>query len=283
MAKRNNGWNKQKLEKYLKEGRGQGELENYKPWTTIQDFSSMGRASRIKGWKTKRVHHFQSDISTRFFYLMEWEDKIIDIRESFPLLNLMEYLDEFQDLKLDAFKDKETDEPYILTTSFLLTINENGKHKYIARSIKNSYELDKKLTIEKFEIERRYWIKKQIDWGIVTEKEIPVEKSKNIEWIHSSLYDCEERGFSSNDVYELSINLANYLLNNGNSPIRELLLQYDNGYKLDSGAALFLFKHSVASKLISVDMNKNIDLSKTSQEIISKVNINTGGKDIVNC
>lgn len=283
MAKRNTGWSKQKLDKYLKQGRGQGELENYKPWTTIQNFSSMGRASRVKGWKTNRVHHLQSDISARFFYLMEWEDNVIDIRESFPLINIMEYLEESQDLKLNLFKDKETDEPYILTTSFLITVNEKGKSKYIARSIKNSYELEKNLTLEKFEIERRYWEKQQIDWGIVTEKEIPLEKSKNIEWIHSSLFGYEERGFSKNEVNDLSTDLVKYIVNNtNNKSIRVLLSQYDNDYKLECGSSLFLFKYSIASKLIIVDMSKEIDLSKSSIDIINKVNFDTGGEDIVN-
>lgn len=33
-------------------------------------------------------------------------------------------------------------------------------------------DLEKKKTLERLEIERRYWIAKGIDWGIVTQKEI---------------------------------------------------------------------------------------------------------------
>lgn len=45
MAKRKRGFTDSKYEKWLKEGRGQGEKDTYKPWLTIQDVSSMGNAT----------------------------------------------------------------------------------------------------------------------------------------------------------------------------------------------------------------------------------------------
>ena len=37
MAKRETGWTEKKIARYYKEGRGSGELGQYKPWLTIQD------------------------------------------------------------------------------------------------------------------------------------------------------------------------------------------------------------------------------------------------------
>ncbi len=51
-----------KIEQWIKEGRGQGEGKEYKPWLTIQDFPSMGRVTRVFGWTTQRIHHFFSQI-----------------------------------------------------------------------------------------------------------------------------------------------------------------------------------------------------------------------------
>ncbi|WP_394884242.1 TnsA endonuclease N-terminal domain-containing protein [Clostridium butyricum] len=195
MAKTSAEWNEDKFKRYMNEGRGQGEGSNYKPWKYISDFSSLGRSSRINGWKSNRVYHLFSDIESRFFYLMEWEDQVIDIRESFPLLDLEEVIQEKDNLRLDLFKDKESGIPYVLTTSFLITLKENGKYRYVARSVKSASEMDKKIAIEKFQIEKRYWNKKGIDWGIVTQKEIPLIKAKNIEWVHSALYSLGDRGF----------------------------------------------------------------------------------------
>ena len=114
-------WTQEKLKRYLKEGRGQGTGANYQPWTKISDFSSIGRASRIHGLKTHRIHHLHSDIQLRAFLIFEWCDRVVDIRESFPLLDVLEVIDEKKDLRFDKFRDKETGTPLVITTNFLLT------------------------------------------------------------------------------------------------------------------------------------------------------------------
>lgn len=48
MGKRVYEWTEKKIEKYIKEGRGEGELSNYKPWLTIQNVSSSGNNNRLK-------------------------------------------------------------------------------------------------------------------------------------------------------------------------------------------------------------------------------------------
>jgi hypothetical protein len=42
------------IDKKLKDGRGQGIGIDYKPWVTIQDVPSLGRATRLKGIKVPR-------------------------------------------------------------------------------------------------------------------------------------------------------------------------------------------------------------------------------------
>ena len=42
----------------------------------------------------------------------------------------------------------------------------------VARTVKMKDELLKERVLEKFEIEREYWQRRDIDWGIVTEEEI---------------------------------------------------------------------------------------------------------------
>lgn len=78
------------IEKLIKEGRGQGHGSDYKPWINIQDVPSLGRVSRIKGIKTNRQHEFLSDLERNFFYLLEYSNNVVDIREQFPLLPLEE-------------------------------------------------------------------------------------------------------------------------------------------------------------------------------------------------
>ena len=284
MAKRNSSWSNQKLDAYIKEGRGQGELENYKPWTTIHDFSSMGRATRIKGWKTNRIHHLQSDIMLKFFYLLEWEKDVIDIRESFPLIDLYDEIGDNEDLEFNLFRDKQTDEPYVLTTSFLVTINNEGKNKYIARSIKNSYELEKKISLEKLEIERRYWKKKKIDWVVITEKEIPIEKSKNIEWIHSSLFAYKDIGLDENRLYVLCRYFIKDLIDNNDATVREVISNFENNYInfSEPGIGIFILKFLIANKILLIDINKKINLENSCKNFIKNISNDFWGDINVN-
>ncbi len=63
-------------EKWLKEGRGQGELADYKPWIKISDISSSGRSHRVFGYKIRRTHHLMSDLELAIFLFFEWESRL---------------------------------------------------------------------------------------------------------------------------------------------------------------------------------------------------------------
>ncbi|GAE31940.1 hypothetical protein JCM9152_3442 [Halalkalibacter hemicellulosilyticusJCM 9152] len=52
MSKRNRT---SKIEKWIKEGRGLGIGSKYKPWLKIQDVSSLGRSTHLKGIKTPNL------------------------------------------------------------------------------------------------------------------------------------------------------------------------------------------------------------------------------------
>ncbi|NLK96562.1 MAG: heteromeric transposase endonuclease subunit TnsA [Epulopiscium sp.] len=276
MAKRNLDWTEEKYQRFLKEGRGQGEGKEYKPWLTIQDFPSQGRVSRVFGLKSKRIHHFFSDNETRYFYLLEWNDRVVDIREHFPLLDIEKIIKDKDDLNLGKFVDKKSGTPYVFTTTFLTTLRDiKGKYTYIARSIKASSELEKKQVIERLEIERRYWESKNIDWGLVTQKDIPVVKAKNIEWIHSAFEDEENRGIGVEEKEHLSSLLMEKLRDSVN-PIRRITSSFDKELNLESGTGLFLFKYLIGSRQIKVNMDEKIDVNKPANQCLEIIDIERG-------
>lgn len=273
MGKYNTDWSQAKYEKFLEEGRGQGEGSNYKPWLTINDYPSLGRATRIHGWKTKRIHHFFTDLQTRYFYILEWAESVLDIRESFPLLKAEEVISDKTGLNFGAFKDKQSGFPYTLSTTFLITVQKKeGGLKYVARSVKAASELEKKLTLDNLEIQRRYWKEREIDWGIVTNKDVSMVMARNIEWIHSSL-TLEDRGLSSGDTNELSPLLQDTLSMNP-SPVRKILTHFDKDYALESGIALAVFKYLIAHRNITVNMNEPIDLNIPANQLILSITQN---------
>lgn len=282
MARQSNKWDEDKKQKRILSGRGQGVESEYQPWLTVQDFPSMGRVSRIYGWKTKRIHHLFSDIQTKYFYLLEFEDSVVDIRENYPLLDIDSTIKVKEDLDFELFTDKESQTPYVITTSFLITLRyKNGDLKYAARSIKAASELEKKKTLEKLEIERRYWNEKNIEWGIVTQKEIPKQLAKNIEWVHSSKNDYEERGLTEKEVQLMCGALKDNIIRR-NEVVAKILSEFDFEYNYQSGTGLYLFKYLIASKKLTVDMKNEININKLSSSDIRVPILMKGGKSIVN-
>lgn len=270
MGRRKQDWTKAKFERYVKEGRGQGSGKSYKPWITIQDFPSKGRVSRTPGWKSDRVHHFMSDWELRYFYLLEWSDAVIDIQEQYPLLDLDLAFCIADEIGIKYPKDKNTDVSYVLTTDFVLTIQEQGKSRKIARTVKMAEELKKKRTLEKLELEKVYWERQNVDWAIVTEQEISRVFADNVRWVHPN-YHWELLAEQNSEHCRYINNILKDRLNSKQSRINSITLKLDRDMDLESGTCLSLFKHLIARKEIVIDMNEAKISSNSSTNIIQQV------------
>lgn len=251
-----------KVEKWIKEGRGTGIGLDYKPWLRIQDVSSLGRSTRLKGIKTGRQHEFLSDLERNYFYLTEHSDFVIDIREQFPLLPLEETIVIADELGIKHPTNPKTQEPVVMTTDFLLTVDKGEGIVELARTIKMKGELLKKRVIEKFEIERVYWERRQIDWGIVTEQEIPKEMARNISYIHG-YYDIQRydafQNMNPQHIEDLAMVLLKRVLNE-NQSIREATNTFDKEVHLPLGSGMTLFYHLLVQKIIRIDMLNPLNL-----------------------
>lgn len=261
MAKRKTIWTEEKIARFKNEGRGSGELSNYKPWITNQDFPSQGRTHRVIGWKTNRMYQLFSDIERNYAYLLDWADNVVDVREQFPLDREKTYkIAESKNIKHPI--DSTTNTPLVLTTDFFITIREEEKIRFIARTIKPSSELNKERVIEKFEIEREYWENLNVDWGIVTEKDIPENLWKNIDFLHKK-YEISDEEY---DFAELLYNdLSSY-----NGKILGFLNAFDKNYNVEVGTGLTIFKFLLARKFIKLDMMENISLRQSTEVLTFK-------------
>jgi len=184
MAKRNRATHQTVIDKRISDGRGQGRGSDYKPWLLVQDVPSQGLVTRIKGWKSKRVHHLLSNLELSYFYVLEWSPIVFDIREQYPLLPLEETLAIAEQCGIRHPTDPKTQEPVVMTTDFFITVPQSIEVIEQARTLKTAKDLQSQRTLEKLEIERRYWHNRNIDWGIVTEQEIPQALTKNVDWLH---------------------------------------------------------------------------------------------------
>lgn len=261
MAKRKRGFTENKYNKFIKEGRGQGRGKDYKPGLTIQNVPSKGRSTREKGIKSGRRHEFLSDNERNYFHIIEFSKCVKDIREQFPLLP-REFTQSIADeIGVKHPTDPGTNEHIVMTTDFLITIEQNGKLIDYARTIKSSNELNDKRKIEKFEIERRYWEMEGVNWGIVTENEIDGTFAQNVMDVYKFHRLDDKIGFSKFNADELSKLIVNYVsrLSNDES-IRQISDRFDNEMMLLHGSGLSIFKHLVINHLIEVNMREKINV-----------------------
>ena len=241
----------------LKKGRGQGHGKNYKPFLFTREVPSLGKSPRIKGWKTERIHHLLSQLESNYFYVLEWMLSIVDIREQFPL-PLEATLDIARRLSIKHPINPKTKEPEVITTDFLIDVRIDGNIILKARSTKYVIDLNNLRTIEKLEIERTYWKEQGVDWGIVTEEEIPKALAHNVEWIHTALDPTEAPGVAPDEIPFLEKELYAELTANPVASLAQMGMGIDNRLGLRGGTCLWIVKHLIASRQWEVDMMEKI-------------------------
>ncbi|GCF72653.1 hypothetical protein BC2926_01940 [Bacillus cereus] len=255
MAKRRSkGWTERKIKRYVQQGRGKGTLSSYKPWLTIHDFSSMGLVSRVSGWKTNRIHHFFSNLELHLFYILEWSDTVIDIQEQFPL-ERDRTLVIAEQKGISHPVDPKTKNSIVMTSDFLITLKaENAIYK-VVRAVKPRKQLQNKRVIDKLEIEREYWESVGVDWGIVTEDELPKVMIQNVELFHPYYWGEVLESISTQQQRLLQDILALRIFNM-HGTILDITQKFDTEFNLELGTGLLLLKNLIARKQILFNMDK---------------------------
>lgn len=242
----------------------------YCPFIEIQNVPSKGRSHRPFGLKSGRKQDFLSDLEFNYFLILEFTDNVIDIREQFPL--------ELRETKLIA-EEKGIRYPInaktndVMTSDFCITIKDGKNTRDIIRTTKYKTELLDRRVFEKFEIERVYWERHGLDWGIVTEDEVDKTFSLNVDDI-LDYYDLKDNeGFYNVDLSEqqdMIIELIQRLIDS--NPIRKILSLFEKDMHLKKGAGIALFKHCIARKYIFIDLFVPLSLENhISIELSEKV------------
>lgn len=263
--RRDRDWSEKKYEKYLKAGRGQGLGGNYLPWILVYKFHPETGRTRIRGWTVDREHHLLSFLEQKFLLLLDWSDIVFDIQEQYPMLDYELAQRIANELNWKYPINSKSNFPYILTTDFLVSYKKNGKEEKIAIAIKPSSALkewdkscdpDEKDVLSRLELEYRYWELKQIEWKLVTERQLPEVLTYNLNLIHG---DLRLEATTQNSIEELQLcipEVKEYFnkFENCEKPIHSITDYLDGTLKLQEGTAFRIFKHLIARKEIIVDL-----------------------------
>jgi hypothetical protein len=272
MAKRKNNLN---IDKIIKEKRGIGKGKAYKPGIKIQDFPSMGRVTRGLGDKTMRQHDFLSDLERDYSKYLEFADNVVDFREQFPLLPIEETIIIAKELGFEHPKNPKTKEPVVMTTDFLITCkDEYGEVTEMARTLKYKKDLLDKRVFEKFEIERQYFVKRGINWGIVTEVEIDKSVSNFIAdlYTYKNIQEVDSfRGIEAEIIEDMKLFFINQCLSYEGT-LNSLFHSFDKTMNMIAGSGIAMFKHLLISKIISINVFNKVNFKEHVDIIINELN-----------
>lgn len=258
MAKRRRVMTESVIQKRLQEGRGSGRGKDYVPWLLIHDVPSQGLAWRRKGWKTGRSHHLLSNLEDDYFLLKEWNPAVTDIREQYPLLPLEETMAIAKECGVRHPGVRHPGRPgeylpVVMTTDFVLTLSEGLNWFDQARTLKYTQDLQSQRTLEKLEIERRYWARRDIGWAIVTEREIPHILAQNVRLLHKHLI-LEDRVSIPSAVLQEAITMMTSEIRGCRYSLCSLALACDARLHLRPGTCLTIAYHLLATRQWKIDM-----------------------------
>jgi TnsA endonuclease N terminal/TnsA endonuclease C terminal len=257
MAKRKRATTEESIRKREKEGRGQGRGADYKPLLQIQDVASIGLATRINGWHTRRNHHFLSKLEFMFFLTLEWSPAVIDIREQFPLDREVT-MELAKQLGIKHPADPKTKVPIVMSTDFVVTTSRGDELVDLARCVKYEKDLGSTRVLEKLEIERAYHQIKKTDWGIVTEHEIDPRLTENVKWVHPYRHPDSLQPLSPDMVKRIKKVLTPRVLES-QKPLRNITNECDDLLGLEPGSSLLVVRHLIANQVWQIDMTKLVN------------------------
>lgn len=241
----------------VRAGFGQGRGKGYKPWLWAGSVKpSTGQATRVWGTTVGRVHHLHSKLERSYFYWLDAQPNVVDIREHYPL----QWLDQTQDianrLGIAHPRDRRHN-PVVMTTDFMLTVRRaDGTTEYVARTVKPLSQLTNRRVLEKFEIERTYYAERGISWEIVTEQAIPPTLAHNM----SLIFPCRELPgpfhVAVQQVHAIATVMVT-LLQNGYT-LGETACATDTQAHLTPGTAFWVARHCLAVGRWTTDFGQPI-------------------------
>ncbi len=131
----------------------------------------------------RRIHYLLSDIERGAFLEYDWRDDVRDIREQFPLDRGVTRVIAAEQ-NIGHPRDPRTNVDVVMTTDLFVTFAD-GTERAVA--CKPAGELGKSRTLEKLEIERRYWSLLGVEWKLWTEQCTTKVRVQNLAYLHEFL------------------------------------------------------------------------------------------------
>ncbi|ABF12318.1 transposase Tn7-like proteinA (plasmid) [Cupriavidus metallidurans CH34] len=248
--------NPQKLERFLREGRGMGSGNAYRPWIQVNDFSSLGRVHRTSSALTGyRTHHLLSDNEYYAYLEAWWDEEMLDIREQYPLLPVA--------LTCGIAAELGFRHPYstkyrlaIPLTTDLLLVRKRGLE---AVAVVEDAHYEEQRTEEKLAIAEEFWRRRGVPTRVALSSTLKVQRSRNLHWIYQARRAPTERPYApgANPLHDCLVGQVE----GGPMSFWELAFRADLALCLPMGTSIAAIRWLLAERVLSTDIDDG-DITK---------------------
>lgn len=219
------------------------------PWIMPREFSSKGVTTREVDDDNKEqvtLSKFEENVRLILYYLLD----VVKYETQVPLRPLSRTQNICNDKCIIHPRDEKQCER-VMTTDLMITVLVDRKQIKIPISIKFSHDINKR-TVEKFEIERSFHKEDNLNWKLITEKQIDPISLKNLQ----ELADF----YHKPDTFYEFIFTEFALEKNRDLSIEEFLSNTATKHKVTIGDCTRNFYHLLARKRIRFDYHRLNDL-----------------------
>jgi len=245
-------------ERRKKAGFGSGEGKDYKPWIRVCDFPSKGTGFMCVSHKDGHEAHFHSQGEARYFFCYEWCESIVAIQEQFPLDT-----ERTRRIALELGFKPPTDNEYdfVMTSDFRLQIRRGNDIVPVVRTFKRKCDLHGTRLFELLEIERVYYEECRIDWGIITDADIPPRLLDIADWVHDCFHFECLAPLSTSEIREAAQRLTRDVVKRSQVILSQLCEVHDERFGFMIGSSLKLARFLIANKYWVID-HTSLELSE---------------------
>lgn len=267
MAKRRYAVTERKIARWTREGRGTGAGSDYRPWLTINDVSSRGLSSRPFGITANRIHHLLSNNEAGVFYQADWSAAVVDVREQYPLpradtraiarrMGVVHPRDHGVDVVVttDFLLDVVGADPWL---SFELPPGEGARR--LAVAVKPDDVYDDLRALDKLEIERRFWVDRDVAWILVTAGQLSRARTIKLRWL-MEWYWLDHMKPADMAVFLSGCRTVLAALDGADDPTAGAFLsRLDRRHGWEPGTALSMMRHLAAHRRVEMDTDVPYD------------------------
>lgn len=266
-------WTEEFVEKRLRT-RGQGARQTFRPWLTVQMFSSFGSATRIPSFLFRRSIHTFSEIERNLYLFFEYagdrlptdsfepesmralegkvtiEGRLWDWREQLPIPREVT-LASAERNRIRHPRYPKTGVPMVMSID-AMAVFRGGSEAFIDG--KTHTNLVDKRVMNKLRLHKAFAEYVQRPHYIFTEQSVPSRRLKNIDLVRSAM---PKRGeiIEPRDLFSRHLDVVkNDILQGRRISISDFCLHYDTTNGLPRGTALRLVWCLVWNKNLRLDM-----------------------------